>query len=145
MARLLDGITDLFARTPHALIALIGRLSLGWIFWSTARIRVDGSWNLLEPRGSTLAMLRGTPDIPYLPPGVGAVAFQLAEHALPVLLAVGLASRFAALGLLVLTLIFQLFVQPGAMALHGTWAAVLLMILKYGPGSLSIDEGLGRR
>jgi putative oxidoreductase len=138
-------LTGLFARIPHALIGLLGRVSLAWIFWATGRARMGGSWNLLEPRGASVAMFRGGYDIRYVPYEFAAIAVQLAEFLLPVLLALGLASRFAALGLLVLVIVFELFVQPGPYATHGVWAAVLLMIIKYGPGSISLDEVLGRR
>jgi putative oxidoreductase len=145
MARLLEAMTNLMERIPHALIGLAGRLSLAWIFWTVGRARMGGSWNVLEPRGITISMLRGGYDIPQIPAGAAAVAIQTAELVLPVLLAIGLASRFAALGLLVLIAVFEIFVQPGPYALHGAWAAILLMIMKYGPGSLSLDHALGRR
>ena len=145
MTKLFDSIADLFTRIPHALIALLGRLALAFQFWNLGRARMGGSWNLLEPRGSTLALLRNAYDVPYLPAEVAASALQVALHVFPVLLAFGLLSRFAALGLLALTLIFLLFVQPGAYVVYGIWASLLLMLLKYGPGSVSLDHLIGRR
>ena len=70
---------------------------------------------------------------------------QVAEHVFPVLLIVGLATRFSALALLIMTLVIQIFVYPNAYAVHGTWAAILLMLMKYGPGKISIDHFLYRR
>jgi putative oxidoreductase len=145
MAGLADSLSLLMARIPHAVIGLLGRVSLAWIFWSNGRARMGGSWNVLEPGGVTIAMFRGGYDIPQVPDAFAAIAVQTAELVLPVLLAAGLASRFAALGLLILIVVFELFVQPGPYAVHGVWAAVLLMIIKYGPGSISLDEALGRR
>ncbi|WP_421693765.1 DoxX family protein [Aestuariivirga sp.] len=145
MARLIDATSGLFERIPYAVIGLLGRLSLAWLFWSDGRARMDGSWNVLQPRYETMAMFRGGYDIRYVPYEFAAIAVQVAELALPVLLALGIASRFAALGLLVLVIVFEIFVHPGPYAIHGVWAALLLVIIKFGPGSLSLDEVLGRR
>ena len=143
--RLLAPVIRLFERIPYALIALLARLSVAWPFWEEGRARVDGSLNILEPRSATMTMYLGGLNIRWIPYEAAAIATQLAEFALPILLAVGLASRFAALGLLVLLAVFEIFVHPGPYALHGTWAALLLLIIKAGPGSLSLDHMLGRR
>jgi putative oxidoreductase len=68
-----------------------------------------------------------------------------AEHVLPFLLLLGLATRLSALGLLSMTLVIQLLVYPGAYATHGTWAALCLLLVSRGPGSWSLDHLLGRR
>ena len=47
----------------------------------------------------------------------------------PLLLLIGLATRLSALALLGMTLVIQVFVYPGAYATHGTWAAVLLILM----------------
>lgn len=54
-------------------------------------------------------------------PSIAAHMATLAEHLLPVLLVLGLGSRLAALGLLAMTLVIQIFVYPGAWPTHGTW------------------------
>lgn len=143
--RLFDPLIRLFDRVPYSLIALLGRLSLAWQFWETGRARVSGGWNILDPRSATMTMYAGGWNIRWIPYEYAAIATQLAEFAFPVLLALGLASRFAALGLLVLVIVFELFVHPGPYAIHGMWAALLLLIIKAGPGSISLDEALGRR
>ncbi len=145
MAGVVGKTTELFSRIPYAVIGLLGRLSLAWLFWADGRARVGHAWNILEPRAATMAMFRGGYDIRYVPYEAAAIAVQVAETVLPVLLAVGLATRFAALGLLVLIVVFEVFVHPGPYAIHGAWAALLLMLIKFGPGSLSVDESLGRR
>ena len=61
------------------------------------------------------------------------------------MLLLGLGTRFAALGLLVMTVVIQLLVYPGAYATHGVWAAVLLWLMARGPGRWSIDHGLAKR
>jgi putative oxidoreductase len=68
-----------------------------------------------------------------------------AEHFFPILLLFGLATRLSALALLGMTLTIQLFVYPDAYPTHGTWAAVLLLLLVQGPGKLSLDHWISRR
>jgi putative oxidoreductase len=58
------------------------------------------------------------------------------------LLLIGLATRLSAFGLLTMTAVIQVFVYPDAYATHGTWAALLLMLMALGPGSLSVDRWL---
>ncbi|MNG32302.1 hypothetical protein D3C84_1182830 [compost metagenome] len=63
----------------------------------------------------------------------------------PVLILLGLATRFSALALLGMTVTIQLFVYPDAYPTHGTWAAVLLYLMARGPGVLSIDHLIAKR
>ncbi len=75
-----------------------------------------------------------------------AVTAGVVEVVLPILLIIGLFSRFAALGLLGMTLFIQLavfptwehWVNPAAW-----WAVSLLVIIARGPGILSLDRLLG--
>lgn len=41
-----------------------------------------------------------------------------------------------------MTAVIQVFVYPGAYATHGLWAVALLLIVRFGPGTLSIDHML---
>lgn len=75
---------------------------------------------------------------PYPAPALTAFAAGLAEVALPVLLVFGLATRFAAFGLFVMTIVIQLTV-PDGWPIHITWAAMALGIMASGPGKLSLD------
>jgi putative oxidoreductase len=68
----------------------------------------------------------------------------LAEIILPVLLVLGLTTRAAALGLLVMTLVIQLTV-PAGWPLHITWAAMALGVMAWGPGRWSLDQLMGER
>ena len=67
------------------------------------------------------------------------------EIAFPVLLVMGLGTRFAALGLLLMTAIIQLTIPDGWANFHLPWAAMALAILTHGPGRLSLDELVARR
>jgi putative oxidoreductase len=70
---------------------------------------------------------------------------SLAEIVLPVLLIVGLGTRFSALGLLVMTGVIQLVVPEGWANFHLPWAALAIAIIAIGPGALSLDRLIERR
>jgi len=142
-------------RIPHSLLALLARFSIAAVFWSSGQTKVEGfalnlvsgefhlGWPTLSD--SALALFQQEYRLPFLPPELAAPMAATAEHLLPALILIGLGTRFAALGLLGMTAVIQLFVYPGAYATHGTWAAVLLCLLIHGPGSLSLDHWLAQR
>jgi len=86
------------------------------------------------------------PGGPYAFPVPDTMAFATgsAEILLPILLVLGLATRLAALGLLVITLVVQLTV-PDGWPVHVTWAAMALGIMAWGPGRVSLDHLIERR
>ena len=67
-----------------------------------------------------------------------------AEIVLPVLLIVGLATRFSAFGLLVMTGVIQLTVPDGWATFHLPWAALAVAIIALGAGPLSVDSFIER-
>lgn len=144
MRRLIFSVIRLFERIPHSILALLGRLAIGLVFWNAGRTKVVG-WNIFHVNDKTLFLFREEYKVPYLPSEIAALAAQIAEHVLPALLIIGLATRFSALGLLVMTLVIQIFVYPSAYITHGLWAAVLMMLIKHGPGQISLDHLLARR
>lgn len=146
---------DLCKRIPDSLIALIGRFSIAAVFWLSAQTKVQnfainivsGEISLGWPRlsDSVVDLFRDEYHLPLLSPELAAPLAAFAEHAFSFLLLIGLASRFSAIGLLVMTMTIQIFVYPDAYPTHGTWAAVLLFIIAKGPGAVSIDALIARR
>jgi putative oxidoreductase len=108
---------------------------------------VTGEFTLGWPRLSSSAvdLFRDEYKLPLLPPELGAVLAAAGEHALPLLLLLGLGTRIASFGLLVMTAVIQFLVYPGAYATHGVWAAVLLWLMRRGGGTFSLDHLLARR
>jgi putative oxidoreductase len=82
-------------------------------------------------------------EFPYPAPHELAFASGTMEILLPVLLVLGLGTRFAALGLLGMTAIIQLTVPEGWLNFHLIWAATALAILAHGPGAISLDAIIG--
>ena len=142
-------------RIPHTFIALLGRFSIAAVFWKSGQTKIEGfaldivagRFELGLPRlaDSTLFLFEHEYGLPLLPTALAAYAAAFAEHLFPALILIGLATRFSALALLVMTLVIQVFVYPGAYATHGVWAAVLLWLIARGPGGLSLDHWLARR
>jgi len=69
---------------------------------------------------------------------------SIAEIVLPVLLAIGLATRISALGLLIMTGVIQLVVPEGWANFHLPWASLAVAIIALGPGGLSLDHLIRR-
>jgi putative oxidoreductase len=146
---------DLFGRVPDSLIALLGRFSIAAVFWKSGQTKVEGlaidivsgEFTLGMPRlsDSVVGLFRDEFRLPLIPPEIAAPMAAFAEHLFPILILVGLATRFSALALLVMTATIQVFVYPDAYPTHGVWAAVLLYLVARGPGALSLDHFLARR
>ena len=79
-------------------------------------------------------------EIAYPAPILMAWLSGVAEIVLPILLVFGLATRFAGLGLLVMTAIIQLTIPDGWANFHLPWAAMALAVMAYGPGRISLDH-----
>ena len=133
----LQSLTERFL-PPWALL-LIARLGIANVFWMSGRTKVEG---LLTLKDSTFYLFENEYHVPLLPPDISAYAATYAEHILPILLVLGLFTRFSALGMIVMTLVIQLFVLPAGWPTHLLWMAPLLVILRYGAGMVSLDRAL---
>lgn len=140
---------------PDAWIALLARFSIAAIFWKSGQTKVQGfaldivsgefrfGWPRLSD--SVVDLFRDEYKLPILPPELGALMAAFGEHLFPVLILLGLATRFSALALLGMTATIQIFVYPDAWPTHGVWAAVLLFLIARGPGPLALDHWFSRR
>lgn len=126
---------------PNDLTALIARLSIAMVFWQSGQTKLEG-WHVSD---SAIYLFENEYNLPLVDPWIAAHLAAFSEHLFPGLLILGIASRFAALALLGMTLVIQIFVYPGAWPTHGTWAACLLVIISRGPGLLSIDHVISKR
>lgn len=122
---------------PEWLVAFVIRLGIASIFFLSGRTKVDG---LLHIKDTTYALFAEEYKLPFVSPLVGAHLAAYAEHLFPILLVLGLFTRFAALSLLIMTLVIEVFVYPDAWPTHLSWAALLLYLLARGGGALSLDR-----
>jgi putative oxidoreductase len=139
------GATRWIARP--SLVQLVLRVALAVPFWKSGILKWDG---FLRLNDTAIALFTDEfklhlPGGPYDFPDPAATAFLsgCGEIVFPVLLVLGLGSRFAATGLLFMTCIVELTV-PDGWPIHITWAAMALAIMAWGPGKLSADIALHR-
>ena len=92
-----------------------------------------------------VGLFRDEYRLPLLSPELGAHLAAYAEHFFPLLLVLGLCTRGAALALLGMTAVIQVFVYPDAWVTHLSWAGLLLLLVGRGGGKWSLDRVLGIR
>lgn len=126
----------------QSVILLFSRVVLAGIFWRSARTKIeDGSWLTISDTTYFLfeEEYAGVP----LPSDLAAVLATGSEHLFPMLLVVGLFTRFSSLALLIVTLVIQVFVYPDAWwSVHSLWAALALVLIAQGGGTFSVDAAL---
>jgi putative oxidoreductase len=142
--RLVEAAIRAFQAIPIWPVTLLARLSLAAVFWMSGRTKV-AEGTLLTLSDNAVWLFREEYQLPLIPPEIAAHLSLYAEHGLPILLVIGLASRFAALGLLIMTLVIEVLVYPYAYPVHGPWAVCCLVIMIHGPGFLSLDHWIARR
>ena len=136
-----DRIQAALARyVPDAFIALLLRTAVAVPFFLSGRTKVDG---LITVSPTTYYLFAEEYRVPLLPPDFAAHLATYAEHLLPALLVLGLLSRPAALGLIAMTLVIQLFVIPTGWPTHLLWLAPLVYVAARGPGDWSLDRLIG--
>jgi putative oxidoreductase len=122
-------------------IDLAVRLTVAAVFFKSGLTKI-ASWD------STLFLFENEYAVPLLPPELAAYLGTAAELALPVLLVLGLGTRFAALALFVFNIVAVIsYPDLGAIGLkdHQYWGLFLLVTLFHGPGRLSLDHFIQRR
>jgi putative oxidoreductase len=140
-------IAELTRKVVHGLDTLAPiadlavRIGVATVFFKSGLSKL-ASWS------STLSLFENEYAVPLLPPELAAYLGTGVELAFPVLLALGLGSRFAAFVLFVFNIVAVVsYPDLGAAGLkeHQTWGLLLLVTLLHGPGALSLDRLIGRR
>jgi putative oxidoreductase len=130
-----------------SLVQLVMRVALAVPFWKSGILKWTGFLQLSDTAVTLFSdeFMLHLPGGPYHYPAPAVMAFLsgCGEITFPVLLVLGLGTRFAAFGLLVMTCIVELTV-PDGWPIHITWAAMALGIMAWGPGRISIDHVLGQ-
>lgn len=143
----------------ESLALLLARIVVAHAFWVSGQTKVSGPMvplvfgdldlSFTIPTGikaSTYFLFENEYAGVPLPHVLAAIMATIAEHLLPIALVVGLATRFAALGLLIMTAIIQIFVYPDAWwTAHAYWAALTLLLMARGPGAISLDRLIAGR
>lgn len=127
---------------------LLLRVALAVPFWKSGILKWEGFLQLndtaVELFSSVFQLhLPGGP-YPFPDPTVFAFLSGCGEVILPVLLVLGLGTRFAAAGILLMTCVIQLTVPEG-WPVHLTWAAMAFALAAWGPGRISLDSLIGKK
>lgn len=119
-----DRITDLL----KPIADLITRLYLAEVFFSSGLVKLN-DWN------TTLYLFSEEYHVPFLSPTSAALMAMVGELGLSALLAIGLLTRFAATGLLIVNTVAVIAYypalkdSPAALQDHAQWAMLLGLIL----------------
>jgi putative oxidoreductase len=150
---LVDGFVAGCALIPYALLALSLRLVMACAFFLGGQNYVEGprlpiripGFDLsvilpLQVKAETVAVFSAQLAALAVPPVFAAYLVSVATFLLPIMLALGLGTRFAALGLLMMTAAMHLYLMPHALwSTHVYWASILMVLVALGPGRLSLD------
>lgn len=144
LAALVTRTESLLASVPQSLPLLALRFALAIPFFKSGLTKWDGFLTLSQGARFLFEQefklhIFGS-EIPYPFPLAMATAAGIGELVLPILLILGLATRFAALGLLLMTAIIQLTIPDGWANFHLPWAAMALALVVFGGGRIAIDR-----
>ena len=135
------------ATRPFESLLLLGtRLYVAWQFLKSGWLKVT-DWE------TTLFLFKDEYHTPLLPPVAAAVAGTFGELVFPVLLILGLLTRYAAAGLFAVNVVAvvsyaHVLYSEGfeaAIGQHYLWGFMLPMLAIYGPGGWSVDRWLAPR
>ena len=127
------------------LVALVARLFVSWQFLQSGYIKVT-NW------ASTLSLFENEYHTPWLTPHDAAIAGSFGELFFPSLLVIGFFSRLSAVGLFAANVMAVVSYKDvllaegseAALGQHVLWGTILVFLITYGPGKLSLDYLLNR-
>jgi putative oxidoreductase len=137
IARPYNRVVDM-VNYSQPLALLVARFYVAWVFFAAGLTKLR-DWE------STLFLFEEEYNVPLLPFELAAYLGTAAEILLPVLLVLGIASRFGALALSFVNIIAVVSlaeIAPAALYSHVIWGLLLLQILLWGAGKISIDAWL---
>ena len=155
VALIVDKFVAVCAVIPYTLVALGLRVVMARVFFLSGQAGIEGPRIPIRPgirdlefavilpaeiKETTLQLFETQYANLPLPPTVAAYLFTYAAFVLPICLMLGFATRFAALGLLAMTMLLQIYVTPTMWwPEHVYWVSILLVLMSVGPGAISVD------
>ncbi len=143
ISRAVQGCRRAIAALEQAqpLAQLAARLYVAQVFFASGLTKLR-DWD------TTLALFADEYQVPFLSADVAALLGTAGELVLPVLLALGLAGRFAAVGLFIVNAVAVVSlaeIAPAAMQQHLFWGSLLIGLVLWGPGRWSLDRVVAPR
>lgn len=120
-----------YAEKCESLLLLIARLWIANIFYSSGILK-------FEDFDTTIFLFTEEHPVPFLPPLLAAYSAVLFELGCSVFLAIGLATRFAAIPLIIMTAVIQFTYLDHTD--HFYWAMLLGFLVARGGGFFSVDR-----
>jgi len=122
----------------QSLALLAARLYVAKVFFMSGLVKLR-DWS------ATLALFNDYYQVPLLPPTLAAYMGTAGEVAIPVLLVLGLAGRFAGAGLFIVNLMAAVSLpaedlSPAGLAQHTLWGVLAVIIALWGSGRWSVDR-----
>ena len=120
------------------LVLLTARIYVAWVFFKAGLTKIN-DWE------TTLLLFEYEYEVPFISFELAAYLGTAGELILPVMIAVGLLTRFSALGLSIVNVIAVISLPDmpqAAYNLHIIWGLALLANIFWGSGKLSSDHAL---
>lgn len=122
-------------------VLLVTRFYVAYVFFLSGLSKTN-SWS------STLSMFEYEFAVPLLPPAVAAWMATVGELVLPVMLVLGLFTRFSAIGLFIINAVATISypdISPAGVKEHYLWGFMLLMVIMIGNQKLVLDQWIKYR
>jgi len=152
LCKILSPIDNLFAAIPEWFVNLAMRLVIFKVFWFAVQTKITGLtiagqhfafWNVTD---NTFLLFDFEYGVPIIPTEIAAYMGTFGEFFLSLAILFGFMTRFAAAGLMVMTLVIQFFVYPDAWwTVHAFWVLILLYLMRNGGGLVSVDQLLFKK
>lgn len=134
-----------YASYLQDVLLLVARVYVGWQFWKAGVLKYQ-SWD------STVFLFQYEYQVPLLSPNLAAILGTFGELFFPALLFIGLTGRLAAVGLSLVNIMavvaysHVIFAEgfESSVTGHIYWGLMLLTVIAFGPGKLSLDYVLSR-
>lgn len=120
----------------HSVASISARLYIAQVFFLAGLTKIK-DWD------TTLFLFEEEYQVPFLSYELAAYLGTFGELLFPILLAIGLATRFSAIALSVVNIVAVISLEeiaPAALYLHVVWGILLAQVVVYGSGILSADH-----
>lgn len=147
LCQILSPFDNLMAKIPEWFVNLAMRLAIFKVFWFSVQTKITGwtigghhfaFWNITDNTYFTFYDFKY--EILHL--DIMIILATYAEFFLPILILLGILTRFAALGLFFVTVVIQIVLPDAFWSVHIYWFLILIYLIRNGGGLVSLDNFL---
>lgn len=145
LANTVNGFNQLFSQLQSPLL-LTFRIYVAYVFFLSGLQKLS-TWN---DEYGVLFLFKEEYKVPFLDPEIAAYMATAGELLIPVVLVLGLGTRFFAIALSILNVVavisyYETLAKVGQVTPHIFWGACLLTNIAFGPGFFSMDNWIKSR